>query len=83
MDYSSIVPTLIGVMVIVIVGGLGLMTSQKSGTLAEDRLAGLMGMRRARPPGSKTYQAESWPAPLRSTSGVLRSGPAWYPTPRT
>jgi tight adherence protein B len=48
MDFSSIVPILIGVMVIVVVGGLGLVTSQKSGTLAEDRLAGLMGMRRAK-----------------------------------
>ncbi len=33
---------------IVVVGGLGLVMSQKSGTLAEDRLAGLMGLRRAR-----------------------------------
>jgi tight adherence protein B len=49
MDAESLVPMLIGVIVIVIVGGLGLVTSHKSGTMAEDRLAGLMGLRRARP----------------------------------
>ena len=48
MDVESLVPILIGMTVIAIVGGLGLVTSHKSGTLAEDRLAGLMGMRRAR-----------------------------------
>jgi tight adherence protein B len=48
MDVESLVPILIGVTVIVVVGGLGLVTSHKSGTLAEDRLAGLMGLRRAR-----------------------------------
>ena len=48
MDESSLVPILIGVMVIVIVGGLGLVMSRKSASLAEDRLAGLMGLRRAR-----------------------------------
>jgi tight adherence protein B len=48
MDVESLVPILIGVTVIVVVGGLGLVTLHKSGTLAEDRLAGLMGLRRAR-----------------------------------
>jgi tight adherence protein B len=50
MDYSSLVPMIIGIMVIVLVGGFGLVMSQKSGTIAEDRLAGLMGVRRARAP---------------------------------
>ena len=48
MEESSLVPMIIGVMVIVLVGGFGLVMSQKSGAFAEDRLAGLMGMRRAR-----------------------------------
>lgn len=48
MDESSLVPILIGIMVIVIVGGLGLVASRKSGTLADDRLAGLLGTRGAR-----------------------------------
>jgi tight adherence protein B len=48
MNDMSLVPVLIGVSVIVIVGGVGLVTSRKSGALAEDRLAGLMGLRRAR-----------------------------------
>ena len=48
MDAESLVPMLIGVTVIAIIGGLGLVTSRKSGAFAEDRLAGLMGLRRAR-----------------------------------
>ena len=48
MDDSSLVPFVIGIMVIVTVGGFGLVMTRKSDSLAEDRLAGLMGMRRAR-----------------------------------
>jgi tight adherence protein B len=48
MEASSLVPILIGVMVIVTIGGLGLVMSGKTPSLAEDRLAGLMGSRRAR-----------------------------------
>ena len=48
MEESSLVPILIGIVVIVLIGGIGLVMSGKSGTVAEDRLAGLMGLRRAR-----------------------------------
>ena len=84
MDDMSLVPMLIGVSVIVIVGGLGLVMSRKSGTLAEDRLAGLMGLRRAAPrQETGPCRAGSWRGRRRSTSGVLRSGLAWCPTPKT
>jgi tight adherence protein B len=46
-DQSSL-PMIIGIAVIVLVGGLGLVMTRSTGTLAEDRLAGLMGARRAR-----------------------------------
>lgn len=45
---SSFVPILIGIIVIVSVGGLGLVMSRSTETLAEDRLAGMMGARRSR-----------------------------------
>src|SRR5580704_10396284 len=48
MDTSSLVPMLIGAVVIVMIGGLGLVMSRNTPSLAEDRLAGLMGSRRAR-----------------------------------
>jgi tight adherence protein B len=48
MDNSSLVPILIGITVIVVIGGLGMAMSRNSPSLAEDRLAGLMGLRRAR-----------------------------------
>jgi tight adherence protein B len=48
MDTSSLVPMLIGVAVIVMIGGLGLVMSRNTPSLAEDRLAGLMGSRRAK-----------------------------------
>jgi tight adherence protein B len=50
---SSLVSILIGVAVIVVTGGLGLVLSKSSESMAEDRLAGLMGGRRA---GSKKKQ---------------------------
>jgi tight adherence protein B len=48
MDFASLVPIVIGTMVIVMIGGLGLVMSRNSPSFAEDRLAGLMGARRAR-----------------------------------
>jgi tight adherence protein B len=48
MDNGSLMPMIIGVIVIVVIGALGLVMTRKSGAVAEDRLAGLMGMRRAR-----------------------------------
>jgi tight adherence protein B len=48
MDTSSLVPMLVGVAVIVMIGGLGLVMSRNTPSLAEDRLAGLMGSRRAK-----------------------------------
>ena len=46
--------SLIGIGVIVLIGGLGLVMSRSSGTLAEDRLAGLTGGRR----GAKTKKQD-------------------------
>jgi tight adherence protein B len=48
MDSSSLVPIVIGMVVIVMIGGLGLVMSRNAPSIAEDRLAGLMGSRRAR-----------------------------------
>jgi tight adherence protein B len=49
MDDSAFFSMVIGVGVIVLVGGLGLVMFRPSGTLAEDRLAGLTGARRVSP----------------------------------
>jgi tight adherence protein B len=48
MNDPSLISTIIGVFVIALVGGLGLVMSRSRETMAEDRLAGLMGARRAR-----------------------------------
>ena len=73
MDAESLVPMLIGVIVIVIVGGLGLVTSHKSGTMAEDRLAGPRSQGAPLAPRNKISRAESWRGRRPSTSGDLRS----------
>ena len=46
MDDSTLIPMGIGIAVIILVGGLGLTMFKSSGTMAEDRLAGLTGNRK-------------------------------------
>ena len=46
MDDTTLLPMAIGVAVIILVGGLGLTMFKSSGTMAEDRLAGLTGNRK-------------------------------------
>ena len=48
MDDPAVLSIVIGIAVIVLIGGLGLVMSRSSGTVAEDRLAGLTGGRRVR-----------------------------------
>jgi tight adherence protein B len=48
MDDPTFLSTLIGVAVIVLIGGIGLAMSSSSGSVAEDRLAGLIGGHRVR-----------------------------------
>jgi tight adherence protein B len=55
MDDQAVLSIAIGVGVIVVIGGLGLALSRPAGALAEDRLAGLTGTRRAK----KTKAQES------------------------
>ncbi len=84
MDDATFVSMVIGIAVIVLIGGLGLVMSKSCGSAAEDRLAGLIGGRKRAPSQeARPLQRHPGPARRRSTWGVLRSGRAWSPTPKT
>ena len=46
MDDATLIPMAIGMAVIILIGGLGLVMFKSSGSMAEDRLAGLTGNRK-------------------------------------
>ena len=83
MDDPAILSMVIGIAVIVLIGGLGLVMSKSSGSAAEDRLAGLIGGRRVRKAKKQDLSSGILARPAAIDLGVLRSGRAWSPTPKT
>jgi tight adherence protein B len=49
MDDATLIPMAIGIAMIILIGGLGLVMFKSSGSMAEDRLAGLTGNRKRAP----------------------------------
>ena len=82
MDDSMLISMMIGIGVIVLVGGVGLVMSGSSATLAEQRLDGLTGQARGQRPRSRLVSGILL-APRPSTWAGARSGPSSFPTPRT